>query len=95
MKPRFWAGLSFSALLMTALFALSRAEAATCDRQEGAAACSFCSGTGANAPGLWLRLTSQPCRPCGGTGIHQPDRAERDSIAPADECSGAFVREYG
>jgi hypothetical protein len=95
MNRRFFGILSLSALLLTAFFALSQAEAAMRERQDGAATCGFCNGTGADPEAPWHRFAGRPCRQCGGTGIHQPGGTGRHFVAPADERPAAVVREFG
>ena len=92
-KGALWAGLWLGALLVV-FFALSRAEAATPERQDGAGTCAFCNGTGVTPQCPWHRLANRPCRPCDGRGVSQPGDGERGSVARADVCAGAFVREY-
>jgi len=89
-----WAGLWLGALL-AGLFALSRAEAATPERQDGAGTCAFCNGTGVAPEAPWHRLAGRLCRPCGGTGDRQPGRVGRSSVVSSDERPAGAIREFG
>jgi hypothetical protein len=96
MKRTLWASLLLGGLLLTAFFALSRAEAATRERQDGAGTCAFCNGSGVDPEAPWHRFASRPCRQCGGTGIHQPSRVGRQGVVASDDGrpTGA-LREFG
>ena len=94
MKRTVWAGLLLGGLL-TASLAASRAQAATCDRQDGMGTCAFCNGTGVDPEAPWHRLVGRPCRQCGGTGIHQPGVRKVASGALADDRPTARIREFG
>ncbi len=95
MKRTVWAGLLLSGLLLTAFFAWSRAEAATCGRQDGAGTCAFCNGTGVDPEAPWHRLVGRPCRQCGGTGMHPPGAGKAGIVALSDERPTASIREFG
>ncbi len=84
MKRTLWAGPLLGGLLLTVFFALSRAEAATCERQAGAGTCAFCNGTGVDPEAPWHRFASRPCRQCGGSGMHQPRAIGRGVIISDD-----------
>ena len=76
MNRSVWAGLLLGGLLLTAFFALSRAEAATCERQDGMGTCAFCNGTGVDPGAPWHR-TRRPAVP--------PVRRHRHSSAGGRE----------
>ena len=96
MNHRFRVMFSLSALLLTAFLFLSHAEGATRERQDGAATCAFCNGTGADPEAPWHRSAAKPCRQCGGTGIDQPNRTGRGVIVSDDgERPSGSLREFG